>query len=212
MDANFWLERWVAGQTGFHNEDVNPQLARHFPALTVPIGSHVFVPLCGKTRDIPWLLAKGYQVSGIELSQLAVDQLFEEMDVVPEITEIGALTAYKSEGVVVYVGDFFELTPDVLRAVDLIWDRAALVALPDDMRVNYCSHLRSLTGNAPQLLVTLEYDPAEMDGPPFSITADEVNRHYADHYDIHPLHSAEVADPIKGRVAAMENVWHLSRR
>lgn len=212
MDANFWLERWDAGQTGFHNEDVNPNLVRHLPEVSLPAGSHVFVPLCGKTRDIPWLLAKGYQVTGIELSQLAIDQLFDEMGVQPEVSETGALTAFKSEGLVVYSGDFFKLTSEILRPVDLIWDRAALVALPDVMRLEYSSHLRSLTDNAPQLLVTLEYDPAEMDGPPFFVTADEVNRHYADHYDIRPLRLASATDPLKGRVAATENVWHLSRR
>jgi hypothetical protein len=46
----------------------------------------VFLPLCGKTLDIQWLLSRGYGVAGSELSKIAVEQLFSELGVEPNIT------------------------------------------------------------------------------------------------------------------------------
>lgn len=135
MDADFWHDKWDNNQIGFHQADGNPLLVKHFPALALQTGARVFVPLCGKTRDIAWLLAQGCRVVGAELSERAVQQLFAEMDVVPDVTEVGRLTRYTAEGIDVFVGDIFDLDKAVLGPIDAVFDRAALVALPQDMRV-----------------------------------------------------------------------------
>ncbi len=212
MEPNFWLERWADGRTGFHNQDVNPHLKRHYPEIDLPDQAHIFVPLCGKTRDIPWLRAQGCRVTGIELSQLAVEQLFEEMGVEPVVKTIGKLARFQNDDVTVYCGDFFDLTPQDVGAVDLIYDRAALIALPEDMRHRYAQHVLSITGTAPQLLITLTYDPATMNGPPFCVPHTETEVHYGASYEVTALHSSEVTDSLRDRVEATEHVWHLTPR
>jgi len=211
MDTDFWHRKWQANDIGFHNKGTNPLLLSHFEELSLPPGSRVFVPLCGKTRDIAWLLSQGCQVAGAELSELAVQQLFAELGVKPEIAGAGNVKHYSAPDLDIFVGDIFKLTGKVLGSIDAVFDRAALVALPEEMRVRYARHITEITGNAPQLLLTFEYDQAAMAGPPFSISDDEVQRHYKDSYQITALASVDVAGGLKGKCAAKENVWLLKR-
>lgn len=210
MEAQFWHERWEKNEIGFHQGDANPMLVRHFQALDPAERFRVFLPLCGKTRDIAWLLSQGHQVVGAELSELAIQQLFEELGQKPGVSQVGALSHYRVPGVDIFVGDIFQLTAQTVGTVDAIYDRAALVALPADMRRRYADHLRAITATAPQLLISFEYDQSQMDGPPFSVPAAEIRNHYAAHYDIALLESADVAGGLKGKAKADETVWLLS--
>ena len=175
MEASFWHAKWEKSEIAFHQDDFNPLLLDHFGALKLPAGSRVFVPLCGKTRDILWLLQSGYRVVGAELSRLAVEQLFAEMDLQPGITQIGPLTRFAVEDVDIYCGDIFDLTASELGQVDAVYDRAALVALPAAMRQRYAEHLVAITDRARQLLIAYEYDQRLQNGPPFAVCADDVN-------------------------------------
>jgi thiopurine S-methyltransferase len=209
MDPSFWLQAWREDRTAFHQPGVNPHLAGHLDALALAPGSRVFLPLCGKTLDIGWLLARGFRVAGAELSPLAIEQLFAQLEVEPQVTELGTVARWAAPGLDVFVGDVFDVTRDMLGPVDATFDRAALVALPADMRARYAAHLVEITGGAPQLLVTFEYDPAVMEGPPFSISADDVQTYYGDRYDARLLAAAPVpSGPLADR-DVREVVWLL---
>lgn len=209
MDANFWHKKWAKDDIAFHLSEVNPLLIKHFSALSLRKGSRVFVPLCGKTRDISWLLDNGYRVAGAELSKVAIVQLFAELGVTPEISSAGKLERYSATNIDIFVGDIFDLSNDLLGSVDAIYDRAALVALPLEMRHRYTAHLMQMTNKAPLLLICLEYAQSLMDGPPFSICLDEVNVHYSDCYTLACIASADVPGGLKGKCAALEHVWLL---
>lgn len=210
MEADFWHERWENAQIGFHEGEVNRMLAAHLGALSIAPGSRIFLPLCGKTRDIAWLLAKGYRVVGAELSEIAVQQLFDELPLVPKVTRTGPLKRYAAEDIDILVGDIFDLTPEVLGPVDAVFDRAALVALPEEMRGRYTNHIATVTQRAPQLLVTFEYDQSVMKGPPFSLSQSEVEDRYGAHYDITLLADAEVQGGLKGVCPAREKALRLT--
>ncbi|MDZ7710098.1 MAG: thiopurine S-methyltransferase [Roseovarius sp.] len=209
MDAQFWHDRWQEGRLGFHEGRVNRMLEAHIGSLALEDGDRVFLPLCGKAVDIPWLLSRGYRVAGAELSEIAVRDLFGEMGVVPEVTEAGAHRRYAAGGVEIFVGDIFALTADVLGPVDAVYDRAALVALPEGMRERYAAHLADLTRAAPQLLVTFEYDQAAMEGPPFSVNEAEVARCHGARFGIGVLADMEVPGGLKGIVPAREKAMLL---
>ncbi len=211
MEEAFWQEKWARNEIGFHEAGTNPLLLRHFPALRLAPGARVFVPLCGKTRDIHWLRANGYRVAGAELSTLAVRQLFAEMGVEPRISAAGALQRFEAAGLSIYAGNIFDLDRDVLGRVDAIYDRAALVALPDAMRARYAEHLMAMTGTAKQLLVCLDYDQSLMAGPPFSIDEAEIRRHYDAVYRITCLERREVEGGLKG-FPTHESAWLLEPR
>lgn len=211
MEAEFWHQKWENKDIGFHREEANPLLVDHIDALKLAQGSRVFLPICGKTRDIAWLLSQGHRVAGAELSPLAVTQLFEELGIKPEIVKMGDLTRYRSNALDLFLGDFFELEPEQLGHVDATYDRAALVALPEALRLHYSEHLTRLTLRAPQLLVTYEYDQTVIDGPPFSVSHEEVHEHYGSHYAPTLLHSQEVPGGMKGKCAAKEHLWLLKQ-
>jgi thiopurine S-methyltransferase len=211
MDPIFWRQRWEKGETAWHESKANPLLVTHFNALSLPEGGRVFVPLCGKTLDISWLVSNGYRVAGAELSPLAAEQLFLELGVQPERSRAGHAEQWSAEGLDIFVGDIFEVTKTILGRVDAVYDRAALVALPESMRDRYTVHLTEVTDTAPQLLITYHYDQRLMDGPPFAISDEEVRRHYAGTYHVRRLASAEVPGGLKGKCRATETAWLLAR-
>ena len=211
MDAEFWHQRWEANQIGFHGDEANPMLVRHLDKLSLTQGNRLFLPLCGKTLDIAYILSQGFRVVGIELSRIAIEQLFNELRVTPDITEVGNLTWYSTDDLDIYVGDFFTFSASIMGPVDAIYDRAALVALPEDMRTRYTTHLTEITDNAPQLLISFEYDQALTEGPPFSVSNKEINKHYCDSYQLTLLESIDVPGGLRGKVPAKENTWLLNQ-
>lgn len=209
MDGSFWHSKWERNDIGFHESQANPLLTKHFKALSLVRGSRVFLPLCGKTLDIHWMLAAGYRVAGAELSSIAIDQLFVDLGMTPTIEKVGELHRYSARDIDIFVGDIFQLTGDVLGAVDAVYDRAALVALPADVRNRYCGHLIEMTGTAPQLLICYQYDQSLQEGPPFSISDAEVYQKYGNAYYMTPLERVAVSGGIKGKFPASETVWLL---
>lgn len=212
MEPDFWHNKWEQKQIGFHLDDTNPHLLAHFPQLNLKSGSRLFLPLCGKTRDIAWLLAQGYQVVGAELSEIAVTELFAELALQPEAESLADLKRYQAENICIYQGDIFQLEPSMLGEIDAIYDRAALVALPATMRKAYSQHLLTLTGKARQLLISFDYDQSLMAGPPFCIVSNEINTLYAAHYHITHLAHHPLPDGLKGVVPAVENIWLLETK
>lgn len=212
MDTSFWLQRWLKNEIGFHESAANPALVKYFGELSLAKGSRVFLPLCGKTLDIAWLLSNGYRVAGAELSKMAIEQLFMELGVKPDISAWNGGSHYNAENIDLFVGDIFNLAGKVLEQVDAIYDRAALVALPQEMRTRYTEHLMEITNKVPQLLLCFVYDQNLMEGPPFSVSNEEVHQHYRDRYDLTLLASTEIAGGLKGKCPAKENVWLLNKK
>ena len=209
MEHEFWHNKWKANEIGFHRAEPNSNLTEHLPKLNLKPGAKIFVPLCGKTLDIGYLLGCGFDVVAVELHENAVAQLFEELGVTPEVSDVGDLKKYRSDKVTVYAGDFFELGPEHLGAVDAIYDRAALVALPEAMRQRYAARLPELTSKAPQLLVTFDYDQSQYDGPPFSIPESAVLSLYDATYDCACQFRQQLPEGLKGQTEAWESVWLL---
>jgi thiopurine S-methyltransferase len=179
MQHDFWHQRWQQNQIGFHSPEINPHLQRFWPSLAVNSRSRVFLPLCGKSKDMLWLLAQGYQVVGVELSPMAVEAFFAENDLHPTVRRQGNFLVHQIDGLEIFCGDFFELSTTDLGKIDVVYDRAALVALPPDMRFDYVTHLAVLLEPGSQiLLVTFEYPQHEMPGPPFSVPGDEIEMMY----------------------------------
>lgn len=212
MEPQFWHDRWGQNEIGFHEPAPNPLLVRYFDTLGVPAGGRIFLPLCGKTLDIPWLLDQGYRVAGVELSPIAIDALFNGLGASPDVSQSGAFTRHSLRGLYIFCGDFFALTGDILGPVDAVYDRAALVALPEDMRVRYSAHLTEIAPAAPRLLIVFDYDQASLPGPPFSIADTEVARHYHALYHAKLLAAVDVAGGLKKKCPATEKVWHLTPR
>lgn len=170
MDPSFWQDRWQRADIGFHQRTAHDLLVKHWPSLGLKVGSSVFVPLCGKSLDMVWLAERGHTVIGNELSELAVDAFFAERSRRPGVQRIEPFTVKRAGPWEIWCGDYFALSPEVTRRVGAVFDRAALVAMPRILQRKYADQLANLTpSGAKVFLVTLDYDPSEMEGPPFPI-------------------------------------------
>ncbi|GAA6152432.1 thiopurine S-methyltransferase [Pseudoteredinibacter isoporae] len=170
MEKEFWLQRWQEQQIGFHEGRFNSSLLNHWPHLQAPHSGSVFVPLCGKSQDLVFFAENGMTVVGIELSHIAVDAFFHEQGLTPQRSQYGELQCYRAGPYTLFCGDLFALDTEPLKDCHWVYDRAALIALPETMRRDYCQHLaRILPRPCRNLTITLEYDQSLKAGPPFSI-------------------------------------------
>jgi thiopurine S-methyltransferase len=173
MDHEFWRARWNEGRIAFHEGKANAFLTRHGDWLAQC--HRILVPLCGKTEDLAYLASRGHEVLGVELVEDAVRQFFAEHAATPEISEHDELRIYRAGVITIIAGDFFATTRELVGTIDGIYDRAAIVALPPDVRSRYVAHLRAITPTAKrELLVSIDYPPGFAEGPPFSVDSDEV--------------------------------------
>ena len=185
MKKEFWLERWERAEIGFHQDEINPYLARFWNELNHSGGSEVFVPLCGKSLDMVWLREQGCFVLGVELSPVAVQEFFHEHGMSPQRVSGGKFANYIAEGFCLACGDFFDLSKEDMVQVSAVYDRASLVALTPDMRERYARHLVDILPRGTQiLLVTFDYPQAEMQGPPFAVSPGEVEALYGKYAEI----------------------------
>ncbi|MCK9605336.1 MAG: thiopurine S-methyltransferase [Methylomonas sp.] len=195
MDQAFWHERWQQNQIGFHAAEFNPHLQNHWPTLLIPKGGKVFVPLCGKSKDLLWLMAEGYEAIGVELSPLAVQAFFAENDLSAREFQKQYFTVHQLDGLNLHCGDFFQLAADDIGELSAVWDRASLVALPPTMRVAYVERMRQLlTPGSRILLVTFDYPQHEMQGPPFCVPSAEVQALYGGWCEVELLSTHDVLD------------------
>jgi thiopurine S-methyltransferase len=172
-----WLARWEANQIGWHEADGNSALQRFWPRLTP--GSRVLVPLCGKSQDLLWLAHQGLKVTGVELSEIAAEAFFVEAGIRFEREVRPGFSWFHGREVdlTIVCGDYFQFADEPF---DALYDRAALVALPPELRHVYVERTKALLkANATQLLITLEYDQSIANGPPFSVLADEVQGYWS---------------------------------
>ena len=192
MDPAFWHQRWSTNQIGFHLPEVNPYLQRFWSPLELEQGSRVLVPLCGKTLDLLWLAHQGHSVLGVELSEKAITDFFQEHQLEPSVSEEGVFKVFRAGDIELRCGDFFALTAKDVAGCTALYDRAALIALPAPMREQYAAHLQSLLPDCVGLLITLDYDQAQMSGPPFAVGDDEVQRLLGSNWRLEVLQEQDV--------------------
>lgn len=214
MHFDFWNDRWREGQIGFHLDRPNPSLLRHADVLGAPPG-RVFVPLCGKSQDLTWLMHRGHDVLGVEFVPQAVQQYFDELGVRPVDTRVGDLPARRHGRITLAVGDFFALTASAVAPVASIYDRAALVAVPPAVRPAYARQLAALVpSGASLLLINFVHDMGA--GPPFSVPDTELQDIFAGLFAIEKraardILAAESQFRARGATYMLEQVWQGTR-
>lgn len=218
MDPAFWLDRWGKQQIGFHQHTINPYLEAHWGVLGVRADAPVFVPMCGKSRDMHWLRGRGHPVIGVEIARVAVRDFFDELSLTPRITRTGSMELWEASGYALWCGDLFDLTLAQLAGVSAVFDRASLIALPGDMRSDYVRHMTDvIPPSAETLLVSVTYPQQEMKGPPFSVGEREIRALYSE-YRVDPLADVDVLWKSenerfreRGLTAMSEQVYRLKR-
>ncbi|GJL56881.1 MAG: thiopurine S-methyltransferase [Nitrospirales bacterium] len=209
MKADFWNDRWQRNQIGFHNSEIHPLLTRYWPMLELTNDARVLVPLAGKSLDVRWLIAQGHDVTAVELNKLAVEAFFREQQWSATQTHRPQHIVFHHEALEFWVGDFFAIRKEDLSAFDGVYDCAALIALPAEMRSGYVDAVSALLKpGAKYLLVSLEYPDENMSGPPFAIDSSKITRLFHTSFSIH-CHGKHPSE-VKGQ-PCFEIVYTLQR-
>ena len=208
---NLWESRWQEDRIGFHLKEVNPYLMRFSDLLLHQNPDRVFVPLCGKTLDLYWLTTKTKKVIGVELVNKAVQDFFTENNIDYLIQQDETLQKFSSKSIDIYLGDFFDLNPEQTSSFKAIYDRASIVAIEKPERREYVDHLISFLDPAGRiLLITLEYNQNQMEGPPYSIPAEEIESLFASLGSLKLLETCDILDDRfrnKGLTHLLEHVF-----
>ena len=194
MDFEFWQERWDNSQIGFHQDEINPSLIEYLPKITrASKEERALVPLCGKSQDMIFLKEAGFHVHGVEMVEVAARDFFQENHLDYLVQEIKpGLKKFKSENIEISCTDFLQIEAGNLSAFSFIFDRAALVALPEKLRRQYAKKISEISkAGVEMLLVTFEYEP-DMGGPPFCVPLDEVEKLYSNEWDIELLSKKDI--------------------
>ena len=229
MDAQYWQQKWDEGKIGFHQKQVNKQLVTFWPDVITAdadqpgnANSCIFVPLCGKSLDMLWLHQQGHAVFGIDLSTKAVQGFFDDNQLRYKKDEVDGFQRFtgsgEADGITLLAGDFFKLTPPMVSHCNILYDRAATIAMPPAMRGDYTGHLAMLMRPGSRgLLVTISYDQSRMDGPPFSVTDDNLRDLLGKSFDLAELAHHSGPERVgnlaeRGLETLDERVYLLSRK
>ena len=213
-----WYQRWQENRIGFHSSDINQYLRKYLPDFALPGDAAVFLPLCGKSNDIAWLADQGLNVIGVELSAIAIEAFFSEHELRYQSFESDRFVMRSCANIKLLEGDYFDLSSEDLQDCALVFDRASLIALTSQQRVEYSRHLNAiLPQHCNILLVTLDYDQQQMSGPPYAVTATEVDRYFGNDFAIIELEQNDVLDELprwreQGLTRLTETVYRLERK
>lgn len=206
MDAEFWRQRWATNNIAFHEDAYHPMLLAHWTPLGVDPGATVFVPLCGKSRDMRWLRELGHPIVGVELSEIAVEAFFTEAGIDYVRDTVASFVRYAGGGYTLLCGDLFALTQEISGPFTAVYDRASLIALPAPMRARYATSLAALCEPGTDgLLVTVHYPADALTPPPHDVPDTEVESLFSPWADLRLIGTG--ATEVKG-VAGSESVFH----
>ena len=210
MERDFWISRWQEGRTGFHQDRITPLLEVHWNRVEAPDGAHVFVPLAGKSHDMQWLVSQGHPVLGAELSPMAIEQFFAEYaQGEPAVQHTAYGIEYSAANITMIEGDVFDLDAQRLADCDAVFDRAAIIALPTELRSRYAREVYAqLPTGCRGLMITLEYPQHEKNGPPFAVSETEIRDLFEPQWDVSVLERRDILAREPGFLA--EGVTALS--
>lgn len=217
MELSYWQSRWRNDNTGWHMDEVFPLLKEFWHHLQLKEGATVLVPLCGKTFDIEWLVGQGYSVIGVDISDKAIHTLKQNHGKPFQKSRKGDLVRYKSTTLELWCGDFLKIQKSWLPPVDAIYDKAALIALPADMRRRYVQVIKQLSTSQTQLFLNcFEYNQAEMNGPPFAVFLEELQKRYSSQFNINLVYTHSLMKELTGfqrrglQSYLTEKIYHLT--
>ncbi|KAM6959465.1 putative thiopurine S-methyltransferase [Aplochiton taeniatus] len=198
MQLGEWQERWQEDQIGFHQPQVHKMLEGNLEkVLAGRTGVRFFFPLCGKAVDMKWLADQGHSVVGVEISEKAIKQFFDENNMTYSESAVPALPGAKvyrsTEGnVSLYQCDLFNFSSSVGGKFGGIWDRGSMVAINPVDRQKYAALIISLMAkDCRYLLDTMLYNPELYKGPPFFVPNEQVQSLFGQSCDIELLQSID---------------------
>ncbi|WP_440999973.1 hypothetical protein [Fodinibius sp. SL11] len=189
METSYWQSRWQKGNTGWHMDTVYPPLPNLWNHLGIESTARILVPLCGKSLDLQWFVDQGHTVTGVDVSQKAMCHIKQRHPESFRRDNSHGFTIYCSKSLVLWKGDFTKLPATEIPPQDLIYDKASIIALPANMRQRHADKLIELCSPHTKILMqTFEYEQQEMNGPPFSVDEQELEKLFGNQFKLTCIH------------------------
>lgn len=212
MDADFWRERWRRGETPWAQSEANGLLLRHWASIPLRTDAWVFVPLCGSSLDMVFLAARGHRILGVELVPEAIEAFFAGQGIAPRRRPHRIGEVFEGGSYRILAGDAFALRPEDLAECSAFYDRAALVAVPPAMRHRYVAEvLGKLPPGRQGLLVSLEFPESARAGPPYPLSAEEIQVLFGD-WNPELLERLDLIERDPGFAQGMAHAWTTAWR
>jgi len=189
-NLKYWENRYKTRCFQWHIDQVHPQLLKYLGELT-NLGEgkqeslKFFVPLCGKSKDIPFLLSLGFEVFGIEVVASVIQEFSKENDIELEFDEGKHLYSSKDGKLKIYCEDMFKCPIEEYGPFDCIWDRASFIALDYAFRPAYMDVVKRSVAHGigsghkfRYLIQTVKYDKNNFNGPPKCVDAEDFKEHF----------------------------------
>ncbi|RXG67971.1 Thiopurine S-methyltransferase [Armadillidium vulgare] len=143
---SFWEKLWSTKLTPFHQKEVCPFLLKNSSNLNFASPKRVFIPLCGKALELKWFYDQGFEVVGVELISIPVEEFFKEQNLSFKIRELPWAKVYESsdQRIKIYVADIFSVEPEEVGKFDVIWARADYTIVKIAEREKYSKLMKQL--------------------------------------------------------------------
>ncbi|RPD50371.1 methyltransferase domain-containing protein [Hymenobacter sediminis] len=185
LDAAYWQQRYLAGQTGWDTGGITPPLQDYFRQLGPPDARRILIPGAGRAYEAEYLHRQGWP--SVWVADVAAAPLHDLQQRVPDFPAQHLLQA-----------DFFQLPPT--PPYDLIVEQTFFCALNPHQRPAYarqCAHLLRPGGTLMGLLFDTEFSQP---GPPFGGSKEEYRRYFAPYFDfVHFDTATNSLPPRRGR-------------
>eukprot|EP00515_Schizochytrium_aggregatum_P011353 CAMPEP_0202092712 /NCGR_PEP_ID=MMETSP0964-20121228/48176_1 /ASSEMBLY_ACC=CAM_ASM_000500 /TAXON_ID=4773 /ORGANISM="Schizochytrium aggregatum, Strain ATCC28209" /LENGTH=370 /DNA_ID=CAMNT_0048660955 /DNA_START=46 /DNA_END=1159 /DNA_ORIENTATION=+ len=192
-----------------NSSEVHPRLKEFSARLVGDLpagGRRILVPLCGQSLDLIFL-SRFAETSGVECAQEAIDGFGADNSLTPNLgskttkdTRLFDFGAPGPDASPIKIGkfNFFEL-PKAWDGKDakftMAWDRAAFVAIHPESRDKYAKALADqMAPGGKVLMCTMSYDTSKMDGPPFSLSPEQVADHCGQYFSMEKLDSRDIIE------------------
>ncbi len=153
LDADYWNDRYKAGQTGWDMHQASPPLTDYIDTLSDK-KLRILIPGCGNAHEADYLLKKGFKnVTLIDISEVVTKRIAEK---------------YIDQPINIVCADFFKHT----GTYNLILEQTFFCTLSPMMRENYIDKCSELLVPGGKIAGVLFNKPLGIPGPPF-ISGDE---------------------------------------
>lgn len=194
-----WQKLWKDGESPWDLGAPHPETIRLVEILSAwsIVPKSVLIPGCGRAHDASAFLNEKTFVTGVDLSDVAIAEakrLFGD---------------YPNLRLVVSSNESF--CAEHPNQFDLVFDRAMLCALREDLRIAYIDGLHhALRTSGVFCSLAFESFKFEVSGPPFKIDADEMTRLFMDRFTL--LGSYRVKNPSPLPIIDQETLWIWKKR
>ena len=120
-------------QTSYYYHDIHP----HFEAYTQGHclkEQRVLIPLYSNDRALKWYRDRAAHVIGIELVSNVGKEFLQKQNLTYNTVDNDR---YEADKITIFSRNIFEIDKNDIGIVDLIYDRAALVELPENLHHSY---------------------------------------------------------------------------